>query len=98
MNAIMQLLRVERAGALYWYEDRIDVQSPGGLYGMASPENFPRQTDYRNPVIAEATTLGYVNHFGRGVIRAQEALRRNGNTEASFTFDPSHVSTMARKP
>ena len=46
---------------------------------MASPENFPRQTDYRNPVIAEAmATLGYVNAFGRGVIRAQEALRRNG--------------------
>ena len=84
----------------YWYEDRIDIQSPGGLYGMASPENFPRQTDYRNPVIAEAmATLGYVNHFGRGVIRAQEALRRNGNPEATFTFDPSHVlATIESKP
>ena len=75
----------------YWYEDRIDIQSPGGLYGMASPENFPRQTDYRNPVVAEAmATLGFVNHFGRGVIRAQEA---------EFTFDPSHVlATIRRKP
>ena len=84
----------------YWYEDRIDIQSPGGLYGMASPENFPRQTDYRNPVIAEAmATLGYVNHFGRGVLRAQEALRRNGNPEAEFTFEPSHVlATIRRKP
>ena len=84
----------------YWYEDRIDIQSPGGLYGMASPENFPRQTDYRNPVIAEAmATLGYVNHFGRGVIRAQDALRRNGNPEASFTFEPSHVlATIRSKP
>ena len=67
---------------------------------MASPENFPRQTDYRNPAIAEAmATLGYVNHFGRGVIRAQEALRRNGNPEATFTFDPSHVlATIESKP
>ena len=67
---------------------------------LASPENFPRQTDYRNPVIAEAmATLGYVNHFGRGVIRAQEALRRNGNSEAEFAFDPSHVlATIRRKP
>ena len=84
----------------YWYQDRIDIQNPGGLYGMASPENFPRQTDYRNPVIAEAmATLGCVNHFGRGVIRAQEALRRNGNLPAEFTFDPSHVlATIRRKP
>ena len=31
-----------------WYDDRIEFQNPGGLYGMASRENFPRQTDYRN--------------------------------------------------
>ncbi len=36
-------------------------------------------------------TLGYVNAFGRGVIRAQPALRRNGNPEAEFTFETSHV-------
>ena len=33
-------------------------------------------------------TLGYVNAFGRGVIRAQDALRGNGNPEAEFTFEP----------
>ena len=101
MNAIMHRSYESNAPVqFYWYEDRIDIQSPGGLYGMASPENFPRQTDYRNPVIAEAmATLGYVNHFGRGVIRAQDALRRNGNPEAEFTFDPSHVlATIWRKP
>ena len=101
MNAIMHRSYESNAPVqFYWYEDRIDIQSPGGLYGMASPENFPRQTDYRNPVIAEAmATLGYVNHFGRGVIRAQDALRRNGNPEASFTFEPSHVlATIGRKP
>ena len=41
-------------------------------------------------------TLGYVNAFGRGVIRAQEALRRNGNPEAEFTFEPSHVLVTMR--
>ena len=101
LNAIMHRSYESNAPVqFYWYEDRIDIQSPGGLYGMASPENFPRQTDYRNPVIAEAmATLGYVNHFGRGVIRAQEALRRNGNPEATFTFDSSHVlATIGSKP
>lgn len=57
-----------------------------------------RQTDYRNPVLSEAlATLGYVNAFGRGVIRAQDALRRNGNPAAEFTFDTSQVLATVRK-
>ena len=101
LNAIMHRSYGSNAPVrFYWYDDRIEIQNPGGLYGMASPENFPRQTDYRNPVIAEAmATLGYVNAFGRGVIRAQEALRKNGNPAAEFAFEPSHVlATIPRKP
>ena len=101
LNAIMHRSYESNAPVrFYWYDDRIEIQNPGGLYGMASPENFPRQTDYRNPVMAEAlATLGYVNAFGRGVIRAQDALRRNGNPEAEFTFEPSHVlATIRRAP
>lgn len=100
LNAIMHRSYESNAPVrFYWYDDRIEIQNPGGLYGMASPENFPGQTDYRNPVIAGAmATLGYVNAFGRGVIRAQEALRRNGNPAAEFAFEPSHVlATIRRK-
>ncbi len=98
LNAVMHRSYESNAPVRFnWYTDRIEIQSPGGLYGMASPENFPAQTDYRNPVIAEAmATLGYVNMFGRGVIRAQEALRRNGNPEAEFRFEPSHVLVTIR--
>ena len=101
LNAIMHRSYESNAPVrFYWYDDRIEIQNPGGLYGMASPENFHGQTDYRNPVIAEAmATLGYVNAFGRGVIRAQEALRKNGNPTAEFAFEPSHVLvTIRRKP
>ena len=42
-------------------------------------------------------TLGYVNAFGRGVLRAQEALRRNGNPPAEFTFETSHVLATIRR-
>ena len=99
LNAIMHRSYESNAPVrFYWYDDRIEIQNPGGLYGMASPENFPRQTDYRNPVMAEAlATLGYVNAFGRGVIRAQDALRRNGNPEATFAFEPSHVLAIIRR-
>ena len=98
LNAIMHRSYESNSPVhFYWYDDRIEIQNPGGLYGMASRENFPRQTDYRNPVIAEAmATLGYVNAFGRGVIRAQEALRRNGNPAATFSFEPSHVLATIR--
>jgi ATP-dependent DNA helicase RecG len=52
----------------YQFSDRIEIQNPGGLYGDARPENFPRVNDYRNPVLAEAmAVLGYANRFGRGV-------------------------------
>ena len=101
LNAIMHRSYESNAPVRFnWYADRIEIQNPGGLYGMASPENFPRQTDYRNPVLSEAlATLGYVNSFGRGVFRAQEALRRNGNPEAEFTFETSHVlATIRRAP
>lgn len=75
-----------------WLADRLEIQSPGGLYGEAAPENFPRQTSYRNPVVAEAMkALGYVNRYGRGVVRAQAALASNGSRPAEFSFDAGFV-------
>jgi ATP-dependent DNA helicase RecG len=56
--------------------DRIEILNPGGLYGDMRAEDFPGFTAYRNPVLAEiARNLGFVNRFGRGVPRTQEALR-----------------------
>jgi ATP-dependent DNA helicase RecG len=83
----------------YWFSDRVEIQSPGGLYGEASPENFPNQNSYRNPVLAEAMkALGFVNRFGRGVLRAQEALKQNGNSPAEFQFDAHYVLALIRAP
>lgn len=69
------------------FSDRIEISSPGPLYGLANASNFPRQTSYRNPVIAEVMkVLGFVNRFGRGVERAQRALAENGSPPARFEF------------
>ncbi|WP_265289349.1 RNA-binding domain-containing protein [Verminephrobacter eiseniae] len=76
----------------YIFGDHIEIHSPGGLYGEASPENFPTRNSYRNPVIAEAMkSLGFVNRFGYGVQRAKSLLSQNGNPPAEFEFDAHSV-------
>lgn len=88
MNAIMHRDYEGNAPIqFYEYDDRIEIQNPGGLYGKVSPDNFPNVSDYRNPFIAEAMkVLGYVNRFSRGVYRVQKELEENGNGQASFDF------------
>ena len=92
LNAIMHRSYESNAPVrFYSYEDRIEIQNPGGLYRASSPDNFPRVTDYRNPVLSSIlATLGYVNHFGRGIARAQQALARNGNPDAVFDYNDRH--------
>lgn len=88
MNAIMHRDYETNAPVLFYeYDDRIEIQNPGGLYGKVSPANFPNVSDYRNPFIAEAMkVLGYVNRFSRGVYRVQKELVENGNGKAEFDF------------
>ncbi|MGC9970525.1 MAG: ATP-binding protein [Bryobacteraceae bacterium] len=81
-----------------WFEDRVEILSPGGLYGQVTPQNYDRVSDYRNPVVAEGMkALGYVERFGTGIARATAALARNGNPPAEFTFEPTHVLVAVRR-
>lgn len=93
MNAVMHRDYSSNAPVtVYWFEDRIEIQNPGGLYGAVTPETFPNQNDYRNPKIAEAMkNLGYVNQFRRGIARAQRFLKENGNPAAEFQVDQPTV-------
>lgn len=88
MNSIMHRDYESNAPIkFYQYQDRIEIVNPGGLYGNARPENFPKVNDYRNPVIAEAMkVLGYVNRFNRGIARVKKELVNNGNPDAIFDY------------
>lgn len=101
MNAVMHRNYNSNAPIrFYVFSDHIEIQSPGGLYGEATQENFPTRNSYRNPVIAEALkSLGYVNRFGYGVQRAQALLAENGNPPAAFEFDEYSVLVkIQRRP
>jgi ATP-dependent DNA helicase RecG len=79
---------------VYWFNDRIEIHSPGGPFGVVTAENFgkPGITDYRNPHIAEAMrVLGYVQRFGVGIATAQRTLAENGNPPAEFVVQPNFI-------
>lgn len=77
---------------LYWFTDRIEVHSPGGLYGEVTPETLETRSSYRNPVLAETMkALGYVNRYGYGIQRAQAAMGKNENSPVRFEIDDRTV-------
>ena len=80
------------------FSDRIEIQSPGGLYGEVTKQNFGRVSAYRNPIIAEAMkALSYVERFGTGVERAKSAMDRNGNPPLEFELDDVFVIVTVRR-
>jgi ATP-dependent DNA helicase RecG len=92
LNAVMHRAYDSTAPVrFYWFRDRIEIQNPGALHGEANAQNFPRQSAYRNPVIAEALkNLGYVNRFGQGIMRVQQALAASGAPPARFSFESTY--------
>jgi len=83
-----------------WFNDRIEIQNPGGPFGQVTRQNFgqPGLTDYRNPHLAEAMkTLGYVQRFGIGIPLAQRELQKNGSPPLEFDVQDAHVLAMVKR-
>jgi len=83
-----------------WFNDRIEIQNPGGPFGQVTVESFgkPGVTDYRNPTVAEVMrNLGFVQRFGVGISIARQELSDNGNPELEFVPDVNHVLAVVRK-
>ena len=79
---------------VYWFNDRLEIHSPGGPYGNVTSENFghPGVTDYRNPNIADALKIfGFIQAFGRGIATAKRAMAANGNPPPEFKTNQSAV-------
>lgn len=77
-----------------WYDDRVEVDSPGPLFGVVTRERFgePGVTDYRNAHVAEVMrNLGLVNRFGYGIALANQALAENGSPTLGLDPHPTQV-------
>lgn len=84
---------------VYWFNDRIEINSPGGPYGNVTSENFgkPGITDYRNPNIADVLkTFGFIQAFGRGIATARKEMEINGNPPPKFETNQSTVLCTLR--
>ncbi len=83
-----------------WFTDRIEIQNPGGAFGIVTRENFgrPGVTDYRNPNVAEALKVfGYVQRFGAGIPIARRALQEYGHPEPEFNIEEAFVQVTIRR-
>jgi ATP-dependent DNA helicase RecG len=105
MEALRQLVRnaylhrsYEATNApvrVYWFDDRIEIHSPGGPFGAVTVENFgqPGVADYRNPNLAEALrALGYVQRFGAGIPIARRAL----GDRLRFEVQPGFIAAIVK--
>ena len=68
------------------FYNRIEIRSPGGLYGRVRLEQLGRmQPDTRNPVLARAMeTLGYTENRYSGIPTIRRVLKEAGMPEPVF--------------
>ncbi len=84
---------------VYWFNDRIEIISPGGPYGNVTSDNFgkPGITDYRNPNIGDVLkTFGFIQAFGRGIATARREMKKNGSPPLEFETNQSAVVCILR--
>lgn len=84
----------------YWFNDRVEIQNPGGPYGEVTKQNFgrPDAYDYRNPNLAAVMKeLGYIQRFGYGIILARKEMAKNGNPPPEFLVEDTHVAVILRR-
>lgn len=75
------------------FDDRLEILSPGGLFGIVTKENFGTGVnDYRNPTLAVGLNLlGFVEKAGTGIFLIRRQLRENGSLEPTFEIGDRYL-------
>lgn len=82
-----------------WFDDRIEIQNPGGPFGIVTKDNFgqPGVADYRNPNLSATMKVqGYVQRFGAGIGIARRLLQEAGHPELEFIVESTHVLAVVK--
>lgn len=80
------------------YSDRLEVKSPGGLYGRLTVDKLGKvQPDTRNPVLATAMeVLGLTENRYSGIPTVRQAMNREGKPEPEFIDTGSEFRVVLR--
>ena len=84
---------------VYWFDDRIEIISPGAPYDGITAETLgePGLVGYRNPNLAEAMkVLGLAQRFGLGIATARRELEANGQSPPEFRVEADRVFCTVR--
>ena len=83
---------------LYWYSGRVEIESPGDLFGAVTAESLLNGvTAYRNQLVAEImANLGFAQRFGYGIPLALRTLRNNGNPKPEFQTEHSRFRVVVK--
>ncbi len=87
--------------SLEMFDDRIEVRSPGGLFGIVSRENFGTGiNDYRNPTLAVGLNIqGLVEKAGTGILQIKRQMRENGSVAPNFDIGDRYlISSLPAHP
>ena len=75
------------------FDDRLEIMSPGGLYGIVTRDNFGTGiNDYRNPTLAvNLNLLGLIEKAGTGIFLIRRHMKENGSFNPEFDIGDRHL-------
>src|SRR4030066_374548 len=101
VNAIVHRNYAIKGTSIYVriYEDRVEIENPGGLPDGITKRDFGKSSVRRNPIIADLFhRMGKVERMGSGIERMRELMREAGLKEPVFEMDAFFRVTFYRDP
>jgi ATP-dependent DNA helicase RecG len=81
------------------YDDRVEIENPGGLPDGITKRDFGKSSVRRNPIIADLFhRMGKVERMGSGIERMRELMRNARLKEPMFEMDSFFRVTFHRDP
>ncbi len=82
----------------YWYRDRIEIKSPGGLVYPASIDTIGQIRAYRNGRLADVMKAWrYIEGYGSGINRVRKILTRHGMPELELSEKSGYFLACVRQ-